>query len=182
MLNIIKRELNISIIASIIYIILGIIVVSNPETTLNIVSTAISIFAIVYGLVLTIINLVNIKDEGNLIFGILLIVIGIALLIYPSSLNVLISLGIGIWFISSSISRIKFAIIIKDIEEINWLVVLISAIITLIIGISFIFTPLASAVALTTISGIMMILYSVVDIVEIVFIKKHIKIIEKTLA
>ena len=181
MLDIIKKELNISIIASVVYIILGIIIVSNPEATLNIVSITISIVAIIYGLILTIINITNLKEEGNLMFGILLIVIGIALLIYPNSLNVLISLGIGIWFIASSINRIKFAVILKDTKEFNWLVILISAIITLIIGISFIFAPLASAITLTAISGILMIVYSVCDIFEIVFIKKNIKTIEKIL-
>ena len=180
-LKIIKKELNISIISSIIYIILGIIIVLNPETTLNIVSTTISVLAIIYGMIMTIINIANIREEGNLIFGILLVVMGIALLIYPNSLNVLISLGIGIWFISSSVSRIKFAVLLKDIKELNWLIVLISAIITLLIGISFIFTPLSSAVALTTASAILMIVYSIIDIFEILFIKKNIKIIEKVL-
>lgn len=181
MLKIIRKELNISIITSIVYIILGIIIISNPEATLNIVSISISALAIIYGIIITIINISNIREEGNLIFGILLIVMGIALLIYPSSLGILISLGIGIWFIASSVNRIKFAVLLKDIEELNWLVILISAILTLIIGISFIFTPLASAVTLTTISGVLMIIYSAFDIFEIIFIKKNIKIIEKAL-
>ena len=104
---------------------------------------------------------------------------GISLLIYPGSLGILISLGIGIWFIASSVSRIKFAVLLKDTEELNWLVILISAIVTLMVGISFIFTPLAAAVSLTTVNGVLMIIYSVFDIFEIIFIKKNIKIIEK---
>ena len=181
MLEIMKRELNVSIIASIIYIILGFIVISNPIATLNIVSITISISAIVYGIVITVINIANFKQEGNLLFGILLLVMGISLLIYPSSLNVLISLGIGIWFIASSVSRIKFATLLKDVQGINWIIILISAVITLMIGISFIFTPLASAVTLTTVSGILMIVYSICDIFEIIFIKRNIKEIEKAL-
>lgn len=181
MLSIIKKELNMSIIASIIYAILGIIIVTNPETTLNIVSIVISISAIIYGIIVTIINIANIKEERNLIFGILLIVLGIALLIYPNSLTVLISLGVGIWFISNSISRIKLAILLKDVEELNWLIILVSAIITLLIGISFIFTPLISAITVTIISGILMVVYSIVDIFEIIFIKKNINVIQKVL-
>lgn len=181
MLEIIKKELNVSIIASIIYAILGFIIVSNPQTTLNIVSYTISISAIVYGLVITIINIANLKEEGNLMFGILLVVMGIALLIYPNSLNVLISLGIGIWFIASSVNRIKFAALLKDVQGFNWLVILISAVITLIIGISFIFAPLASAVTLTAVSGMLMIVYSICDIFEIIFIKRNISEIEKAL-
>ena len=102
MLEIRKKELNLSIVVSIIYAILGFIIVANPVTTLNIVSYTVSISAIIYGIVITIINVANFKEEGNLLFGILLLVMGIALLIYPSSLNILISLGIGIWFIASS--------------------------------------------------------------------------------
>lgn len=181
MLEIMKKELNVSIIASIIYVILGFIIVSNPQTALNIVSYTISISAIIYGIVITVINIANLKEEGNLIFGILLIVMGIALLIYPSSLNVLISLGIGIWFIASSVSRIKFATLLKDVQGINWIIILVSAVITLMIGVSFIFAPLASAVTLTTISGILMIVYSICDIFEIIFIKRNISEIEKAL-
>lgn len=181
MLQIIRRELNVSIIASLIYLILGVIIVLNPERTLNIVSMSISILSIICGIVISIINIANLKEEGNLILGILLLVMGIALLIYPNSLSVLISLGIGIWFISSSVSRIKFATILKEVEEVNWLIVLVNAIITLIIGISFIFAPLASAVTLTALSGILMIIYAVCDIFEIVFIKRNIKTIENSL-
>ena len=154
MLGIVKKELNISIVA---------------------------IFAIIYGIVVTIINIANIKEGRNLLLGVLLIVMGTALIIYPSSLNVLISLGIGIWFISISVSRIRFSTFLREVEEINWLVVLISSIITLIIGISFVFAPLASAVALTTISGILMIFYSLIDIFEVIFIKKNIEAIEKVI-
>jgi len=181
MLEIMKKELNVSIIASIIYIILGFVIISNPQTALNIVSYTISISAIIYGIVITVINIANLKEEGNLLFGILLMVMGIALLIYPNSLNVLISLGIGIWFIASSVSRIKFATLLKDVQGINWIIILISAVITLMIGISFIFSPLASAVTLTTISGILMIAYSICDIFEIIFIKRNISDIEKAL-
>lgn len=181
MLNIVKKELNISVVASLLYIALGIIVIAFPEQTLTVVSTIIAIFAIIYGIVLTIINIANIKEGRNLLLGVLLIVMGTALIIYPNSLNVLISLGIGIWFISISVSRIRFATFLREVAEINWLVVLISSIITLLIGISFIFTPLASAVALTTISGILMIIYSIVDIFEVIFIKRNIEAIEKVI-
>lgn len=181
MIDIIKKELNISIVSSIAYIILGIIIVLNPATTLNVISIAISALAIVTGIIITIINITELKKEGNPIFGILLVVMGIALIIYPNSLNILISLGIGIWFISSSINRIKFAIMLKDVKEIKWLVILIIAIVTLIIGISFIFAPLASAITLATISGILMIIYSICDIFEIIFIKKNIKAIQNAL-
>lgn len=179
MLQILKRELNVSIITSIVYVILGIVIVSNPEATLSIVGTAIAVLAIIYGTIVAIINIANIKEENTLVIGIILIVLGIALLIYPSSLSVLISLGIGIWYITSSVTRIKYSVLLRDIPEMNWKVLLVGAIITLIIGITFVFAPLASAVALTTFSGIMMIVYSVIDIIEVVFIKKNMRDIEK---
>lgn len=181
MLGIVKKELNISIVASLFYVILGIIIIAFPEQALTVVSKIVAIFAIIYGIVVTIINIANIKEGRNLLLGVLLIVMGTALIIYPSSLNVLISLGIGIWFISISVSRIRFSTFLREVEEINWLVVLISSIITLIIGISFVFAPLASAVALTTISGILMIFYSLIDIFEVIFIKKNIEAIEKVI-
>lgn len=181
MLDILKKELNISIITSIVYIILGIVIISNPELTISIVGKTIAILSILCGIILTIINLTNIHEESSLIFGIFTLVMGIALLIYPNSLSILISLGLGIWFISSSVTRLKLAIVIKNAPEINWSIILMSSIITLMIGISFIFAPLASAVALTTVSGIMMVIYSIIDLFEIFFIKQHIDAIENAL-
>ena len=181
MLKILKKELNISIITSIIYIILGIVVMCNPETTLDVVGKTIAILSILHGIAIAFINITNLREENTLVFGIISIVMGVILLAYPSSLSILISLGIGIWYIASSVTRIKFAVLLKDVKEVNWILILLGSILTLIIGISFIFTPLSSAVALTTVSGIMMIVYSVIDIFEIIFIKKHIKAIEKVL-
>lgn len=181
MLEIIKKELNVSIISSLIYIILGIVIIASPAAMLNIVSVSIAVLTIITGAIITIINLVNIKEEGNLLLGTLLIVLGIALIIYPTSLNLLISLGIGIWFISTSVNRIKIAVLFRGAKSINWLVILITAIITFCIGVSFIFTPLTSAVALTTLAGILMIAYSVCDIFEILFIKKNMEALESIL-
>ena len=181
MFNIIKKELNVSIVSSLIYIIIGLIIIFNPETTLKTMSTMVALLAIIYGTIMTVINIVEIKKEGNLVFGILLLVMGITLLLYPSNLNILISLGVGTWFISSSVSRIKFAILLKDAKGVNWLVILVMAILTLIVGITFIFTPLSSAITLATTIGILMIVYSACDIIEILFIKKNIKAIQKAL-
>ena len=181
MLKTLKKELNFSIIASLIYIVIGIVIVSNPETTLSIVGRIVAGLAIVYGTIISIINIANLKEEGDLSFGILLIVMGIALLIFPNSLNILFSLGVGIWFITSSVSRIKFAILIKEVKDVNWKIILVSAIITLILGICFIFTPLSTAVIVTTISGLLMVVYAIFDIFQVIFIKMNIKKIENTL-
>ena len=179
MLDIIKKELNVSIISSIIYIILGIIIILYPLTALTTVSIIIAVLSMIYGVIIAAINISNLKNGGSPIFGIILIFIGVALLMYPRSLNILISLVVGFWFISSSINRIKLAIMVKGNKEVNWIVILLLGIITLLIGISFVFTPLASAVTLAVVSGILMIAYSICDIIEIVFIKKNIKTIQK---
>ncbi|MBR1883969.1 MAG: DUF308 domain-containing protein [Clostridia bacterium] len=175
MLSVIKKELNISIITSIIYVVLGIAIIVNPETMLSIAGITIAILSIIYGIISIIINVRDIKSESSLVFGIISIVIGIVFLVYPDSLSFLISIGLGIWFIASSTTRIKFAILLKAVPTMNWALVLIGAIITLGIGVSFIFAPLASAVALTTITGVLMLVYSVIDLMEIIVIKMHIK-------
>ena len=181
MLRFIKNELNLSIITSIVYFILGIIIIINPGLTIGMFSALIAILSIIYGVTISIINIVDIKSSENLVLGILLIILGIILLIYPGSLSILISLSIGIWFISSSVNRIKIAILLKGVEKFNWLMVLFSAIITLLVGMTFIFSPLVSAITLTIFGGILMMVYSLCNIFEIIVIKKNIKTIEKAL-
>lgn len=181
MLGIAKKELNASVIASVIYFVLGMVIAMRPEETINLVGTIVAVLSIVYGAVISIINIANIKEQGNLTLGILLIVLGVALLIYPSSLSILISLGIGIWFISNSVNRIKFAVALKGVKGVNWKMVLALAVATMLIGVAFIFTPLASAVALTVMGGVLMMIYAACDIFGVCFIKKNIKAIEKGL-
>lgn len=177
-----KKELNVSIIASIVYIILGVVVVCNPAATLDVVGKTIAILSIIHGIAIAFISIQDIREDNNLVFGIISIVMGVLLLVYPSSLALFISLGIGIWYIVNSVTRIRLAIMLKDVKEVNWVLLLICSILTLIIGISFLFTPLASAIALTAVSGIMMIAYSIIDIAQIIFLKKHINEIEKAMA
>lgn len=181
MFDIIKKELNISILSSIIYIILGIIIVLNPEEALEGMSIVIAALLIAFGIMFIVINFKYLKRDGNILCGILLIVMGIALAIYPKSLNVLISLGVGTWFIAVSISRIKVATWLREITEVNWLMILIPAIFTLLIGIVFIFAPLTSAVTLAIITGSLMIVYSLCDLFEVLYIKKNIRSVQKAL-
>ena len=181
MFDIVKKELNFSIVSSIIYIVLGIIIIIYPEDALKSIGIAVAILAMIYGIIITVINITNLQNAGNPIFGILLIVTGAVLLMYPNSLGILLSLLVGIWFISNSVSRIKLAVMLKNVKGINWLLLLLISIITLLVGITFIFAPLASAITLAIIVGVLMIVYSVCDIVEIIFIKKNIKTIQKAL-
>lgn len=181
MLKAMKKELNMSIILSIVYVILGVIIISRPETVITVIGKVVAILGIIYGIVITIMNISDLEEENTLLRGILAIVMGIALLIYPNSLSILISLGIGILFISSSVARIRFSVFLRKVPEVNWIIILVSSIITLLIGISFVFAPLASAVTLATVSGILMIVYSVIDIFEIILLKIKMKAIEKVL-
>ena len=181
MLKIFKRELNLSIVTSLIFIALGVVIIAYPEKTIDITNMVFAALAIISGAVISIINIANFEEQGNLVFGILLVVIGIALLIYPNSINILIALGLGIWFISSSVNRIRFAVLLKKVQSIKWIKVLVSAIFTLAIGISFVFMPLASTIALTTVSGVLMIIYALIDLFGVFFIKKHMKTIETVL-
>lgn len=178
MISNLKKELNVSIIASIAYILFGIVVLANPEITLGALGMTLGIFSVIYGIVLSIIGIANIREENSLIIGILLIILGITLLVYPNSLSILISIGVGLWYIVSSVAKIKFSVFLKEIPGTNWLLILIGSILTLFLGITFIFTPQISAVALTQVTGILMIVYSIIDIIEIITVKKHISEIE----
>lgn len=181
MLKNLKNELNISIFSSIIYIILGIIIIANPVTTLAVVGYMLAIFSIVIGIAMIIINIGRIKEENNLLLGVLLLLMGTILLIYPGSFGVYISLVVGVWYIASSVTKIKLYANLKDVPGVNFILILIGSILTLILGVMFICTPLLSAVTLTMVSGIMMIIYAIIDIIEVITIKKHLKEIEKAI-
>jgi uncharacterized membrane protein HdeD (DUF308 family) len=181
MFKVIKKELNFSIVTSVIFVVLGMLLMFYPDRILGNVAFVIAILALAYGFIITAINFSELSSGGNPMLGVLLIISGIALLMYPKSLGVLVAMVVGIWFISDSVNRIKIAVILRDAKEPSWLLLFLVSVVSLIAGITFIFAPLESAIALTMLVGALMVFYSLFDIFGSVLIRRNFDAIEKAL-
>lgn len=167
-----KKSLKSSIIESIIFAILGAILVCNPQGTLKVVTSILGAIFIVIGIYKVINYFVKsgVNDFYNfeLIYGLTSIVIGIVAIAYMNIIGSIFRIIIGVWIIYTSFIRINTALQIRKIGNTVWIYGLALAIIMFICGL---YMLINSGTIIVTI-GIIMIVYSVIDILEnIVFLR-----------
>lgn len=161
-----KKDAMESILAAIIFLIIGVLFVRNPEAIKMTFSYIVGgIFAL-----LGILKIINyFVEKGNedffnydLVFGIIALIIGIILITQYSFINTLFRISIAIWLIYSGLIRGTTAMKLKSFELKNWWVVLVSAILMALAGIYIMsFTGIIEVTL-----GVIMICYAVIDIIN----------------
>lgn len=169
-----------SLVSSILFLLLGLFLVLMPDTTLSLISYLLGSIILIIG----IINLIHYFKSNEqafkieLVLGIICIVIGLFIILNPKFIVSIIPLIIGIYIVTTSIVKLEYALSLKKHNSDSYLVSLILTIITLICGIILIFNPFKGAVVITRIVGFFILVYSIIDIVESVTLKKAIKNID----
>ena len=166
-----------SIITSLCFAILGLVIAYNPNTTLKIISYVLGGILIAYG-VIKILEYFKIKEFSNiysteLSFGVIAVLLGIVVIVASDIIEAMIRIIIGIWIVYSAIMRLGVAIKLQKFNSDNkiWVPVLIIALIMLLCGIYIITVP--GTVIMTI--GIIMVVYAVMDIIEEIIFMKNMK-------
>lgn len=181
--DIFNKTTNSIIISNIVLCLIGLIVSINPNFSISTVGIITSIYLIAHGLFLIIVDLkvseFYIPFDG-IIPGILSIVLGILLLIKPDLLATILTISMGIWICLSSISIIKLSLAIKS-NDSFWLLLFILGIIDLIVGCLVIINPFDVSISIVVFIGIMVIIHSILNIIDMLIIKRDVKKITKVL-
>lgn len=180
MKEMIKRTAVVSIITSLIFAVLGIVMIANPEAAIEIVAAVLGITVIVIGAEKIISYFVM---KGNLdffnyelIYGIIAILFGILIMTYSNTFASIVRIIIGIWIAYAGLMKINISFKLKSANISAWAVVLILSIISLLAGILVMFSNTSSIVILT---AVVMIIYAIADVIdEIIFINNVDKILE----
>lgn len=164
-----------SIVESLIFAILGIILVWKPEGTVKMISGILGATFIIIG-VYKIISYFVSKEENDffnydLVYGFTSIVIGIVTMVYMNVIGSVFRIIIGVWIIYTSFVRINTSIHIRKLNNKAWIYSLILAVIMFICGLYVIINSNAIVVTI----GIIMIIYSVIDIIENILFIKNVK-------
>lgn len=166
-----------SIITSLGFAILGLVVSYNPNTTFKVISNVLGAILIAYG-VIKILEFLKMKNMNSLYstelsFGIIATLFGIVVIVCSDMIEAMIRVVIGIWIVYSGYMRLGLAIKLQkfDAENKIWIPGLIIAIAMLICGLYIITSP--GAIIMTI--GIIMVAYAVMDIIEEVIFMKNIK-------
>lgn len=176
-----KKTATSIILSSIVAFIIGLIIVVAPGLSLQTIGIIAGIYIIIHGIVLIALafsaHMLYIPFYG-VISGLLSIIIGIILLAMPGILSTVFALALGIWIILSSVNIISIAITTKK-EYSNWGLLLLLGIIDLVCGIIILFNPFASSVSLVVLGGIIIMVHSVINVVDMIIIRNNVKDIEK---
>ncbi len=167
-----------SIITSLVLAFIGMVMIYNPQTTMQFISTVLGVFFIVIG-VIKLINYFVAKGNSSIFsndiaLGIISILIGLVVIVYSSTIENLFRIMIGIWIIYSGFTRLTLSFKLKNVNERIWAFVLILSILMVIGGIYVTFYP--GALMITV--GIILLIYAVMDLIESFIFMRNIKDME----
>ena len=180
MLNKLNKYLNSGIILTIVFLLVGGILIVKPDISFNVISYLIGASLIVSGIYLFIIDSkTKIIFINVFLYAILLTLIGILIILNPITLKVILPIFLGLWFLISGIFKIRLDIYMKD--EPYFILSLITNIITVICGVILLINPVESVSAITISLGIIIVVSSISSLIDIIIFKKNINSVVKYL-
>ena len=175
MLKKLNKYFNISIVIAIIFAALGIILMSYPDISFNAISYCIAGILIINGLVLFVVDYKTYSLFVNTFFyAILSIIGGVLVLIQQSELKMAILICLGIWFIAGGLFKLRFSAYLRDSNIFYSVLSVIANIITIICGVILLMNPIESVEIVTVSMGIILLVYSIVDLIDMIVIKKNV--------
>lgn len=170
--NFLKKTGWVSVATSAVFAVLGLILILNPEGVINVIFYVLGAIFIIFG-VAKLASYFMSKGKYDiynydLAFGIIAILGGLITIFCSGTIMSLLRIVIGIWIIYSGLVRLGLTLKFRNIDNKLWITVLILAILMIICGL---YITLNSGAILTTI-GIIMLIYSVMDLLEsLIFVK-----------
>ena len=102
--------------------------------------------------------------QYNLIYGIILIIIGIVAMFSGKILSII----LGIYFLTIGIQKGNYALLLKKFKESSWLFVLVTGILFIVLGIVTFFTNQDNVIA---VSGVCLMGYSLMNIIDTILLR-----------
>lgn len=170
--NFLKKTGWVSVITSVAFAVLGLILILNPEGVLNVIFYVLGTIFVIFGIA-KVGNYFMSKGKYDiynydLAFGIIAIVGGLITIFCSGTIMSILRIVIGIWIIYSGLVRLGLTLKFRNMDNKLWITVLILAILMIVCGL---FITLNSGAILTTI-GIIMLIYAVMDLLEsLIFVK-----------
>ena len=176
--DILKHMFKMEMLVSIIYLLIGLTLFFLPASVLKTVSIIIGIIALISS-IFPIVNYFKMENRilglGIIVTGVTFAIAGLVMIMYPALLETVIAIMIGVVMIINSINKIEYAITLRDNNVKEWYVSMIFAIITLLVGIFFVVKTWTVINIMTSILGLIIIIYAILDIAETIFVKRKVK-------
>lgn len=178
MKKIFDNYIKITSLSSIVFIILGLLLIINPKEIIDLISDIVGVICMAFG-VFEIIYYSKTTNHSSLVIGIFSLVAGVILLANPNIFASIIPIIIGLAIIIQSVQKLEMAVSFKEQKIKEWIYMFISAAIMLVFGIIFVANPITGAVITTQIIGILILVYSIMSITNNIMFRKKFKEINK---
>ena len=164
-----------SVVTSLIFGIIGLVMIYNPETTMKFISTILGVFFILVGII-KVINYIISKGNSTLFtndiaWGLIAIVIGLVTMVYSSTIESIFRIMIGVWIIYSGFTRFGLSFRLKNVNDRLWALVLTLAVLMIVGGFYVTFYP--GALILTL--GVIILIYAIMDLIESFIFMRNMK-------
>lgn len=163
-----------SLLSAILFLILGIILISNPGGVVKFITYIIGGIIMILGIAKLISyyknksNTMIPNNANNLTFGILLMVVGIIIMFCSSAIEFIIRLIMGGWLLYNGIMKLILAFKLKETNLNTWYIPLIAAILMIACGL---YIVIISNVIFSAV-GIALVIYSVCEIIQYIVVPK----------
>lgn len=157
-----------NLVSSILFLLIGIILFSDPNGIVSFISYILGIIIIIIGVVKIISsNKVIETHDTQITLGILLTIIGIILIFCGPVIELMLRFFMGAWILISGVNKLVVALNLKDATNI-WIKLLIVSILLIIIGL---YVILKSNLVFSSI-GLIMIIFSCISIIGYIITPK----------
>lgn len=173
-----SKMMNISLITSIWFIILGVIMFIFRNIVVDKLALIVAGIFIFYGGANMIDDYKAFKPFyffDGFTSGLLSIILGVIIIIVKEKL-VILPVIIGLWIIISSTFKLRMSLALKDTNNSSWVPTYILSLATIITGLFLIVYPSISEFKIILL-GVTLIIFAIIDIIEVFVFKKNIKAI-----
>ena len=166
-----------SIFTSLIFLIVGIMLILKPTEIITMISMVVGIGIMIAG-IFAFVKYFKIKEKNfrfDFIYGVICIVSGILLVLNPEAVASVLPLVLGIWMVIHSMMKIEYILTLSKNHDISFWITTILTVLTLASGILFIFNPFKGAAILTQILGSIITFYALMDVINAFVLRKSVK-------
>lgn len=167
-----------SMFTSIIFLIVGIMLILKPAEIITMISMIVGIGIMIVG-IFAFVKYFKMREKDtfhfDFVYGTICIVSGVLLVFNPEAVASILPLVLGVWMIINSINKIEYIFSLKKYKDQTWFITVVLTVFTLACGILFIFNPFKGAAILTQILGSVITVYALMDIINAFIIRKSVK-------
>ncbi|HOO27268.1 MAG TPA: DUF308 domain-containing protein [Lachnospiraceae bacterium] len=173
-----KMKIN-TFLVSLLYVVLGVIMILFPKTTMKTICYIFAGILILIGLVYTFSyfkrNIVESYYRYDLVYGLVTILCGVLVISKVDLLIDLIPIVMGLLIFGNGIIKLQHAIDLKRVDFSGWFYVLIFSLLCISIGAVLIVQPAFIAETVTMIIGISFTFSGITDLITLLLLSKKIK-------